>query len=135
LLDIVVILVVARPVLSRWVSHLWRGKLNTGARPREQLEPDSEKAAKCKGKNTPSVHTDTNLDISRFFNPTSSHSVFTGNEVAFRGLSMRPTRSGIETLCPQDGVIPAGCFLGVMGLSGSGKCQFFVEHPRVLFVF
>jgi RecA/RadA recombinase len=54
--------------------------------------------------------------------------------VAFRGLSMRPTRSGIETLCPQDGVIPAGCFLGVMGPSGSGKCQFCVEHPGTFFV-
>jgi hypothetical protein len=134
LLDIVVILVVARPFLLRWISHLWRGKLNIRARPQEQLEPDSEKAAKCRGKNTPSVPTDRNLDISRFFNPTGSHSVFTGNEVAFRGLSMRPTRSGIETLCPQDGVIPAGCFLGVMGPSGSGKCQYGVEHPGAFFL-
>ncbi|KAJ5754156.1 ABC transporter [Penicillium nucicola] len=119
LLDIVVVLVVARPFLSGWISYLRRGKLNIGARSRGQLEPDSEKATKCRGKNTPAVHIDTNLDISRFFNPTGSRSAFTGNEVVFRGLSMRPTGSDIETLCPQDGVIPAGCFLGVMGPSGS----------------
>lgn len=128
LLDIVVILVMARPFFSGWISQLRRGRFNDGAGSRDQLEPDSEKAAECRRNDKTSADKDTNFDLSRFFNPTGSHLASSGSEVTFHGLSMRPTQSGIETLCPQDGIIPAGCFLGVMGPSGSGKCRFWSHN-------
>jgi hypothetical protein len=114
-------------LLLAWVSTYWRGslwhkvtKLLSFSHGDKAREPEPEAGPRSRGLSLISNGDHPTGIFPSFVEKTRSREV----EIQFRGISMSVGRSKNEILCQQNGKIRAGCLLGVMGPSGSGKCKY-----------